>query len=576
LEAVGVGLIYPLLQYISHQGDVAVLTKQSGLWRALVSFADTTGIPVNQLTLSAAVFAMIGLRQFASYWDVVLESRAKQKAEKRLSDRCFRAVLASKASHILSVGSGGFVEIIYGQCPGAAALLRAYANSLSLALTFLSYGVVMLIASPAVSLIGIATVTLVVALATRNARKAKRLSLEKAGIMNGFSQFLSERYGSWKLIKLSNNERYESEREQRWTNMIVANNDRIVRATNLGLLFIAPAIVLFLLVMIYVAVNLFGLTVAELSLFVLVLLRLLPTAQQAARLRQSITVQLGSLERVNAAIRAAESAYEAEAGNADFLGIEDAIVFRDVAFSYRDDALPALNGVSCRIPARRITAIVGPSGAGKSTLVDLLPRLIEPSSGQIQFDDVPLAEFALPSLRRAIAYVPQQPILFDGTIAENVRYVRPQAPQEDIAEACRLAGADEFIERMPGGYETRVGENGHRLSGGQRQRIAIARAFLADVRVVVLDEPTSSLDMASERAIRIALENMVRCRSATVIVIAHRPSTVETAGHIIGLKNGKVVAEYEAGEIGEDRFIALMTGGEQAHELAPLGAVSGG
>lgn len=575
-ETAAASLIYPLLQYISYQGDMAALTAGSKGWQKLVVASAATGIPINQITLSGAVFVLVVIRQGVSYANAVYDITIKQAIEGRLIERCFKAIMASRASHLYSIGSGGAVELVFGQSAIAATLLRSYSNVFSLALTFLAYGFVMVATTPLVSLVALGIVGIVVVFAMRNMGQSRQLSTRRVKQLNDFSQFLTERFQNWKLIKLANAQEGEAELLQGWIRRIAGTQSVIARTTNRSLLIIAPCIVLMLLVTVYVSVNYLGITVATLTLFAIVLLRLLPAAQGLAKIRQSAISHIASLESVRSAIFAAESAREPDPGRLPFRELKNEIAFDDVSFTYATADQRALDRVTCRIPAGRITAVIGPSGAGKSTLVDLLPRLIEGSAGRITVDGIPISEFSLVELRRAIAYVPQQPILFDGTIAENIRYVRPNAPHEEVVEACRLARAEEFIDRMPEGYEARVGEGGHRLSGGQRQRIAIARAFLAEARIIVLDEPTSSLDMVSEQAIRGALENMVRRRSATVIVIAHRPSTVETAEHIVGLKNGRVIAEHDAGEIGEDRFIALMTGSETAGGAVLTQAVSFG
>jgi ABC-type multidrug transport system fused ATPase/permease subunit len=183
-------------------------------------------------------------------------------------------------------------------------------------------------------------------------------------------------------------------------------------------------------------------------------------------------------------------------------------------------------------------ALVGPSGAGKSTIASLILRFYEPDSGEILFDGRPSSQFPLSQLRSQMAVVPQDVLLFGGSIRDNIAYGRPGARQEEIVEAARQAHAHEFIMSFPEGYETLVGERGVKLSGGQRQRIAIARAILRDPAILVLDEATSSLDSASEAVVQEALENLMKNR--TSFVIAHRLSTIRNADRIIVLEKGVV------------------------------------
>jgi ABC-type multidrug transport system fused ATPase/permease subunit len=215
------------------------------------------------------------------------------------------------------------------------------------------------------------------------------------------------------------------------------------------------------------------------------------------------------------------------------------IVFDHVAFGYNDDA-PVLKDVSFRIEPGQLVGIVGPTGGGKSTVVSLIPRFYDPTSGAVKIDGRDVRDYKLNPLRGQIGYVLQDTVLFRGTILENIAFGRPNATREEIIEAARLANADEFISRMPKGYDTMVGERGSTLSGGQRQRIGIARVMVRNSPILLLDEPTAALDSESEKLVIEALERLMKGR--TVITIAHRLSTVRDADKIIVIEGG-VVAE---------------------------------
>ena len=214
--------------------------------------------------------------------------------------------------------------------------------------------------------------------------------------------------------------------------------------------------------------------------------------------------------------------------------------FDNVRFAYAED-LPVLRGVSFVAKAGRTTAIVGASGAGKSTLIALLQRFYDPSGGSIQIDGQDIATVTKSSLRGSMAYVSQQPYLFEGSIRDNIRYGRPDATDAEVEAAAKLAQADEFIAQQPQGWDTLVGENGVTLSGGQRQRLSIARAILRDAPILLLDEATSALDNESELRVQTALENVMHNR--TTLVIAHRLSTVVGADHIVVLDEGRLIEE---------------------------------
>jgi ABC-type multidrug transport system fused ATPase/permease subunit len=214
------------------------------------------------------------------------------------------------------------------------------------------------------------------------------------------------------------------------------------------------------------------------------------------------------------------------------------VAFEDVSFRYENGPL-VFEHLDLRLATGSLVALVGPSGAGKSTLVKLLPRFYDVTGGRVAIDGTDVRDATLASLRRAIAVVAQEPLLLSGTIAENLRYGNPAATVAQLKRAARLAFADDFIERLPAGYDTEIGERGVGLSGGQKQRVAIARAFLKDAPILILDEPTSALDPESEALIKAALAQLVVGRTA--LVIAHRLSTIEHADEVVVLGQGGVV-----------------------------------
>ncbi len=207
-------------------------------------------------------------------------------------------------------------------------------------------------------------------------------------------------------------------------------------------------------------------------------------------------------------------------------------------FEY-NEGIPVLKGVSFEAPAGTTTALVGSSGSGKSTLVSLVLTFNRPKQGRILVDGRDLSRLRLRDYREKVGVVLQDNFLFDGTVRDNVSYSQPTASFEDILEACRVAHCDEFVEKLPNGYDTVVGERGVKLSGGQRQRIAIARAILANPRILILDEATSSLDSESEALIQDGLRSLREGR--TTFVIAHRLSTIVTADQILVLEHGEIV-----------------------------------
>jgi ATP-binding cassette subfamily B protein len=217
------------------------------------------------------------------------------------------------------------------------------------------------------------------------------------------------------------------------------------------------------------------------------------------------------------------------------------IVFDNINFAYKNQGDPLYKNFSIHIASGEKVALVGHSGSGKSTFVKLLQRLHDIQGGEIRVDDQNIADVTQSSLRQAVALVPQDPILFHRTLADNIAYAKPEATQEEIIDAAKKAYAHDFIEGLPQGYNTLVGERGIKLSGGERQRVAIARAILSDAPILILDEATSSLDSISEHYIQMALKELMKGR--TTITIAHRLSTIKDVDRILVFDQGRVVEQ---------------------------------
>jgi ATP-binding cassette, subfamily C, bacterial CydD len=233
-----------------------------------------------------------------------------------------------------------------------------------------------------------------------------------------------------------------------------------------------------------------------------------------------------------------ESKVESQKSSADFRPSTFDLRLESVSFTYPTRQSPALEDISLEIPSGKMTALIGPSGSGKSTLASLLLRFIVPQSGQILVGEMPLEQIPPDLWREQIAWVPQNPYLFSDSLASNLRLAKPDAPEADLLLACQRAGLEEFIAELPEGLDTQIGERGARLSGGQAQRLALARAFLKDAPILLLDEPTSSLDPTLESQLEAAVRELTQNR--TVLVIAHRLATIRQADQVIVLEAGKI------------------------------------
>jgi ABC-type multidrug transport system fused ATPase/permease subunit len=282
-----------------------------------------------------------------------------------------------------------------------------------------------------------------------------------------------------------------------------------------------------------------NMTAGALTVYLAYLKSFFKPVKDLAGMTSTLAQTTVALERIQT-ILSADEVIKERAGAVYPGRVKGAVTFDRVSFGYEKDN-PVLREVSFSIAPGEVVGIVGPTGSGKSTVLSLLPRFYDPALGRILIDDIDIADYKVSALRSQIGFVLQDSVLFHGTVRENIAYGRPEASDEEIVAAAKIANAHDFISRMPLGYESVVGERGETLSGGQRQRIAIARAVIRNSPILVLDEPTAALDAESEHLVIEALRNLMKGR--TVIMIAHRLSTLVDADKIIVLKDGVVVEE---------------------------------
>jgi len=286
------------------------------------------------------------------------------------------------------------------------------------------------------------------------------------------------------------------------------------------------------------------LTLGVLTAFVLYLRQFFDPLQDLSQFYNVFQAAGAALEKLAGVLEESPTVPEPKAPVA-LSQAKGAIAFEHVNFAYRDK--PVLHDIDLQVPAGQVVALVGETGAGKTTIARLISRFYDPTEGRVTLDGVDLRSLSVADLRRAVVMVTQESFLFSGTVGDNIRFGRPDATREQMEAAARAIGAHSFITAMPDGYDTEVRRRGVRLSSGQRQLVAFARAFLADPRVLILDEATSSLDLPSERLVQRALRTLLAARTA--IIIAHRLSTVEIADRVLVIDAGRIVEDGDPGEL---------------------------
>ncbi len=371
-------------------------------------------------------------------------------------------------------------------------------------------------------------------------KRLRRMSMESMRVLGEMIHVLEEAIECHKVVKIFGGQDYEAKRFHHANQQMRGYNMRQTIAASLT----APMVQLFaavaLAVIIGVAIHQSAseqFTVGGFVSFITAMLMLLSPLKHLSDVNAPLQRGLASAESVFALM---DEAVEQDDGTATLGRARGHIQYENVGFRYTGGARDALEDISLDIAPGQTVALVGPSGAGKTTVVNLLPRFYRATRGRILLDGVDINDLKLAALRDNVALVSQDVTLFNDTVAANIAYgSMGSASPQAIEQAATMAHALEYIKEMPQGFDTLIGENGVRLSGGQRQRLAIARAFLKDAPVLILDEATSSLDSESERFIQAALATLMRGR--TTLVIAHRLSTVERADRIVAMSRGRIV-----------------------------------
>lgn len=543
-ETVSIAFVIPIIQYLDKQEDIATLAEESTLWHYLAEFHAFFGLEISIFTLMLFCFASVLVRQVFTYGRMVYLQYLFNYTLFVARTRGFIDALGTRLDYHDKNQSGTIVNDLMLELEQAVACIRKTVSLLGGAVICVIYVAFLTAVSWSIVLISAGAILL----AFFGLRRTMSLSRNHSRILaksnQNMSNFLFERINALRLIRLTGMQGIEAENMTNYADR--QRNERY----RLGVLqarvqaVMEPLFLAFIVGCFSVGHSLLEVPLDRMAIIVGAMIRLFPVIKELVSGRQMMLTLMGSLEVVERRLSDMEAAAEPKVGTKPVGELGDGIRFEHVSFHYDEvvEGKAALQDVDFQIETGRMTAIVGPSGSGKSTLIDLLPRLRVPAQGRITLNGVDLAEYDPKSLRAAIAFAPQKPIMFDETVEEHIRRGKKDATHADVEDAARLAGAADFIAELPEGYDTRLGERGHRLSGGQMQRLDIARCLIQEAPILILDEPTSALDPDSEHLFRQTLRRLRDTTGKTIIVIAHRLSTIADADQIVVLNGGKVDA----------------------------------
>ncbi|HEX8724554.1 MAG TPA: ABC transporter transmembrane domain-containing protein [Gemmatimonadaceae bacterium] len=529
-------------------GSVAVLLAFPAVVNSLLdaAFQRHDGSLLNRVALVlVGLFALQGLLNFIQ---VYLLSATAERVIAKLRDRVFSHLVNLSAGFFADQRSGDLTSRLSADLAVLQSVLNNQLAEIARQVLFLAGGLVLLtLTHTQLMVTTLAVVPVIVGSAVLFGRQLRRAS---TGVQDRIARAMGmaqEAFGQIRTVQSFNREGVEASRYSGLMHEVV--DAAIVRARIRAMLFGVVGFIAFAGVTAVLweggRMVLAGqLTAGSLVAFLLYAIFVAAAVGSLASLFGSYQEAIGAAQRVFEILETRPTVPEPENPSPLARPVRGDVTLDHVFFRYAPDLPDVLHDVSLHIAPGEVVALVGPSGAGKTTVASLLPRFWDVTGGSIRVDGVDVRELSFADLRGAIGMVPQEPALFSGTVRENIAYARPSesahpAADDEIRAAARAAHALEFIERLPQGFETLVGERGVKLSGGQRQRIAIARVFLKNPAIVVLDEATSSLDTESERLVEEAMEDLLRNRST--LIIAHRLSTVRRANRVVALEKGRVV-----------------------------------
>jgi len=554
LESVGISLFVPLFMALGQAGG-SLPVQDLGVFTAVERYLQAHSIQRQVQIIAAALVAIVLVKSLLGYAGRLLAVRLEHHAISDLRNQVFRRYMTADYQFFLDRQQGRLVNDLFHEGGTAGQAVSTLVTLLSNAITATALYLLLLLLSWQATVI--ATVTfLLLTLGFYGVSVASgRLGRIRQQRVGEFVSFGAEAVLGIRQVKVFGAEGRLAARFAELSAKVRQANHDLQSLTLLAQPVgeIVAVIVLAAMVM-TLSAGIFheaGALVPFLVTFLVVLIRLFPVVVSLNRDFIKLKGDMASVQVVTDLLPSDRTA-ETRSGGRPFAELRQGVALERVTFRYpgKPDA-PALQDFALTVPAGKVTALVGPSGAGKSTVVDLLIRLYEPTEGRITVDGADLSDYSLEAWRKAIGFVSQDTFVFNASIRENIAFGMPAATEDQIVEAARKADAHDFIQRLPDGYATVVGDRGMKLSGGERQRIAIARAVLRNPSILIFDEATSSLDNESEQRVQQAINRLSRDR--TVIMIAHRLSTIVGADKIAVLERGRVVEQGTHAELLERR-----------------------
>jgi subfamily B ATP-binding cassette protein MsbA len=540
-EGFGVGFLLTFLQSLTEPDYQPI---QTGIdWFDVWILGVKASANERIYRISILILIVTLLRTGMTYLSEVYSGLTQSYLAYQLRVRLFEQFQGLSLSYFTKVRSGELINSITAEIGQLMQAFSLFSFMLVRGSTLLVYVVAMMLLSLQLTILSILLFTLLTIGVSTLIKKVREISFERTKARGWYTSIAIEFINGINTVQASAAENFERQRFYKASeNLLKSDNKSFVFSASVVPISEAVATLILIGMLLFSFAFLIPteqLKIASLLTFIFILFRLIPITRQLNGARTQISSFQGSINNINELLRTDNKTY-LKNGTSPYTHLQQKIVFQSVSFGYdQEDVI--LHDINLIIKRGEMTALVGASGAGKTTLANLIPRFYDVTQGQILIDDLDLREFDVYSLRRRMAVVSQDTFIFNTSVRDNIAYALENVEEEAVVEAARFANALDFIQELPQGMDTILGDRGVRLSGGQRQRIAIARAILRDPDILILDEATSALDSVSERLIQESMEKLSVGR--TVIAIAHRLSTIVRADKVVVLEQGKIIEQ---------------------------------
>ncbi len=539
-ELISVSIFLPIFDLLQGENATSLNSGDNRFIAQLTSILRDIGIDLNLGSLLILVFLLFGVSRFVIFYATKFNSKITNTHIKLLRDKLFEAYMFSNSDYHDKNPIGDLTNTVSTEAKNAiTGAMRPVNFSVSL-ISIIGSIILLFLLSYKMTFIAIIMIIFSMAVPIRWVKETANVSRRITKSNKWASSFIVDRIRSARLVRLAGTEQAEFDLFGVLTNNQSSNTFKIQILKAKTALVIEPLLIGFSLLMLYIGYVYFEMSFSVIGIYLLVVMRLTPMVKMLMSEMHAMNNALGPIELVNLKLKQMANDKEIDQGQLTLTSFNKGLVFNNVSYKYKDSRDFALKNVTLKIMPNSMTAIVGPSGSGKSTLIDMIPRLRSSSIGEITLNNIDINKYSLKSLRGFISYLTQDAQIFDGSIIDHIRYGKKCATMKEVEHVVHLSGLSSFIKTLPDGYNTLLGEGAVRLSGGQRQRLDLARALLKNAPILILDEPTSSLDAKSESDFFKSIAKIQSVTGVAIVVVVHKLKLIKNADQIIVLNNGEL------------------------------------